>query len=245
MSTVLASQLLRAGLLDGVGALVVVPAQAAARERSPAAQVCGALSELGASVCECEAPSAADGGLTQELAEQALERTRSAGAALQLLVLDAAGLFAAGPDPGQGGPQAGADPGQGGPQAGAQAAGAQARAALAACLQSTWTATRAVAQGALLPGGRGGRVLYVMPPAPGGELAGAARAGLENLARTLSIEWARHAITVVAIAPGATTEAGEVAALVAYLASPAGAYFSGCLLDMCAGRPAQAPVPAA
>src|ERR671934_252664 len=48
------------------------------------------------------------------------------------------------------------------------------------------------------------------------------RAGLENLARTLSIEWARHAVTTVAIAPGASTSAGELAALVAYLASPAG-----------------------
>jgi hypothetical protein len=28
-----------------------------------------------------------------------------------------------------------------------------------------------------------------------------------------------------------------VAALVAYLASPAGAYFSGCLLDLTGGRP--------
>ena len=60
--------------------------------------------------------------------------------------------------------------------------------------------------------------------------ARAARAGLENLARTLSIEWSRHAITTVAIAPAPDTDAGELAALCAYLASPAGAYFSGCLL---------------
>ncbi len=40
------------------------------------------------------------------------------------------------------------------------------------------------------------------------------------------------AITAVTIAPGAATTAGEVAALTAYLASPAGAYFSGCLLDL-------------
>ena len=37
---------------------------------------------------------------------------------------------------------------------------------------------------------------------------------------------------MVAIAPGEGTPAGEVAALCAYLASPAGAYFSGCLLDL-------------
>jgi NAD(P)-dependent dehydrogenase (short-subunit alcohol dehydrogenase family) len=46
------------------------------------------------------------------------------------------------------------------------------------------------------------------------------------------VEWARHSITVVAIAPGAASTAEEVAALCAYLASPAGAYFSGCLLDL-------------
>ncbi len=80
-------------------------------------------------------------------------------------------------------------------------------------------------------GAAGGRV--VSTPAPdAGEYATAARAGLENLARTLSIEWARCGIATVAIAPGESTAASEVAALVAYLASPAGAYFSGCLLDL-------------
>ncbi|HXO18740.1 MAG TPA: hypothetical protein VOA87_02320, partial [Thermoanaerobaculia bacterium] len=78
----------------------------------------------------------------------------------------------------------------------------------------------------------GGRIVYLAPAADTGEHAGAARAGLENLARTLSVEWARHAITAVTIAPGSATTAGEVARLVAYLASPAGAYFSGCLLDL-------------
>ncbi len=77
-----------------------------------------------------------------------------------------------------------------------------------------------------------GRIVYLAPSPDAGEHAGAARAGLENLARTLSIEWARHGITTVTIAPGTATAAGEVAALVAYLASPAGAYFSGCLLDL-------------
>ena len=71
-----------------------------------------------------------------------------------------------------------------------------------------------------------------LPRPDAGEHAPAACAGLENLARTLSIEWARHGITTVTIAPGAETPAGEVAALTAYLASPAGAYFSGCLLDL-------------
>jgi branched-chain amino acid aminotransferase len=46
------------------------------------------------------------------------------------------------------------------------------------------------------------------------------------MARTLSIEWARLGIRPVAVHPGTATPAGEVAELAAYLASPAGAYFS-------------------
>ncbi|MGA8365548.1 MAG: SDR family NAD(P)-dependent oxidoreductase, partial [Solirubrobacteraceae bacterium] len=103
---------------------------------------------------------------------------------------------------------------------------------LHACLESAWNATRAAVNHAILPAARGGQVVYLAPPPGAGKQADAARAGLENLARTLSVEWARHEITVVTIALGDTTAAGEVAALTAYLASPAGAYFSGCLLDL-------------
>jgi NAD(P)-dependent dehydrogenase (short-subunit alcohol dehydrogenase family) len=74
--------------------------------------------------------------------------------------------------------------------------------------------------------------VYLAPSPAAGPQADAARAGLENLGRTLSTEWARYGITLVTIAPGETTATGEVAALCAYLASPAGAYFSGCLLDL-------------
>lgn len=106
---------------------------------------------------------------------------------------------------------------------------------LRSCLDASWNVTRAVVNIAFLsaePSLR--RIVYL---APSGEErpvqhVDAARAGLENLSRTLSIEWARYGITVVTIAPGTRTGAGEVAALVAYLASPAGAYFSGCLLDL-------------
>jgi NAD(P)-dependent dehydrogenase (short-subunit alcohol dehydrogenase family) len=106
---------------------------------------------------------------------------------------------------------------------------------LQGCLEGAWDATRAVVNLAFLPAGPSPstrRIVYLAPSPAAGEQADAARAGLENLARTLSTEWARHAITVVAIAPGEQTAAGEVAALCAYLASPAGAYFSGCLLDL-------------
>ena len=107
-----------------------------------------------------------------------------------------------------------------------------ARAALVGGLEASWNVTRALANQSLIPSGRGGRIVYVAPRPNAGEHAEAVRAGLENLARTLSIEWSRHAITPVAIAPGEDTTADEVAALVAYLASPAGAYFSGCELDL-------------
>jgi NAD(P)-dependent dehydrogenase (short-subunit alcohol dehydrogenase family) len=109
---------------------------------------------------------------------------------------------------------------------------------LRTCLDAAWNVTRAVVNHAFLPAdpspsGRRVRVIVYLAPAPGaGEFASAARAGLENLSRTLSTEWARHRITVVTIAPGDTTTADEVAALCAYLASPAGDYFSGCLLDL-------------
>jgi len=107
-----------------------------------------------------------------------------------------------------------------------------ARTALTVSLEATWNITRALVNVALLPKRAGGRIVYLAPARGSHEHADAARAGLENLARTLSIEWARYAITAVSIMPGRATTAGEVASLVAYLASPAGAYFSGCRLDL-------------
>ena len=60
---------------------------------------------------------------------------------------------------------------------------------------------------------------------------------MENLARTLSIEWARHQVRIVAIHPGRETTAGEVGDLVAFLASPAGAYYSGCAFTLGSAGP--------
>jgi NAD(P)-dependent dehydrogenase (short-subunit alcohol dehydrogenase family) len=104
--------------------------------------------------------------------------------------------------------------------------------ALRTCLDATWNVTRAVVNRAFLPAARAGRIIYLAPAAHAGEYAQAACVGLENLSRTLSIEWARYGITTVTIAAGEATTTGEVAALTAYLASPAGAYFSGCLFDL-------------
>jgi citronellol/citronellal dehydrogenase len=105
---------------------------------------------------------------------------------------------------------------------------------LSGALQASWEVTRALANRAFIPGSAGGRILLLAPRSgAGGDLhAAAAAAGLENLARTLSVEWARYGVTVVTVAPGAATTAAELAALCAWLASPAGAYFSGCLLDL-------------
>ncbi len=104
--------------------------------------------------------------------------------------------------------------------------------ALRVCVDSAWNVTRAVINRAFLPTQRSGRIVYLAPAPDAGAQAVAARAALENLARTLSVEWARHQINVVTIAPGRATSAAELAALVAYLASPAGTYFSGCLLAL-------------
>jgi len=235
------SELLRPGLLEGQS---IVLARAASRaDGSLGAAVVTACAGLGARVFELELGDGAswparegqEGG--EGTLEEAVDRVLGECAgAVQTLVIDAASVFDATVTSGS---------------TGASAAGSTAdavmgleaeRTALRTCLEASWNATRALATCAFLESGSGGRVVYLTPPpnAGGAEMIGhadAARAGLENLARTLSIEWARHGVTVVAIAPGAraagrSSPAGEVAALTAYLASPAGAYFSGCLLDL-------------
>jgi NAD(P)-dependent dehydrogenase (short-subunit alcohol dehydrogenase family) len=107
----------------------------------------------------------------------------------------------------------------------ARAAGVE---AVRAALDGAWAEIQPAAGGALAGGG----LIVLLAPPPGDAHAEAARAGLENLARTLSIEWARLGIRPVAIHPGASTPAGEVAELAAFLASPAGAYYSGCRFDL-------------
>lgn len=103
-------------------------------------------------------------------------------------------------------------------------------AALVAALDRTWNVVRATANAAFIPHG-GGKIVLVGPR--GGSAHGEAlRAGLENLARTLSIEWARHQIRPTMIAPAAATADDEVATLVAFLASPAGDYYSGCRFEL-------------
>jgi citronellol/citronellal dehydrogenase len=132
-------------------------------------------------------------------------------------------------------------------------------------VEGTWLMTHAVATKAMIPGGGGKVISVTLSPhhgLPGMVHSSAARAAVENLMRVLSIEWARFNIRLTAIAPGhfatdtlmtkypkqmvegvastvplqrlGTPE--EHAWLVAYLASPAGDYFSGAILTLDGGR---------
>jgi len=202
------AQLLRPGLLAGVSVVL-----AGAEGQGSASAIGDVLAELGAAVHGCELVCSGDPEVDDACVQQSLAGALGGPEGVHALVVDAAALFARGPAP-------------------------EGR-ALIAGLEATWRVTRAVANGAFIaPAGTGGRIVYVAPrgasacTGAAGEHAEAARAGLENLARTLSIEWARHGITPVSIALGPHTSASELAGVVAYLLSPAGAYFSGCELDL-------------
>jgi citronellol/citronellal dehydrogenase len=120
----------------------------------------------------------------------------------------------------------------------------------------TWLMSHAAATKAFIPAG-GGKILSVtLSPhngMPGMVHSGAARAAVENMMRTLAIEWARFGVTTCAIAAGQfatetlltkyppeivervaqtipvgrTGRPEEIAWLLAYLASPAGDFYSG------------------
>jgi NAD(P)-dependent dehydrogenase (short-subunit alcohol dehydrogenase family) len=99
-----------------------------------------------------------------------------------------------------------------------------------AVLDGAWLTIRPVATAAMIE--HGGGLIVLLAPRPGSAVAEAARSGLENLARTLSVEWARFGVRPVAILPGDATSPAEVAELVAFLASPAGEYYSGCAFTL-------------
>ncbi|AKT37929.1 SDR family oxidoreductase [Chondromyces crocatus] len=72
-------------------------------------------------------------------------------------------------------------------------------------LNGTFFMTREVATRAMIPAKRGRIVnvtAMVVRGFPGMSHTGAARAGVENLTRSLAIEWAAHGIRVNAVAPG-------------------------------------------
>jgi citronellol/citronellal dehydrogenase len=129
----------------------------------------------------------------------------------------------------------------------------------------TWLMSHAAATKAFIPGG-GGKILSVtLSPhngMPGMVHSGAARAAVENMMRTLSIEWARFGVTTCAIAAGQfatetlltkyppelvervahsiplgrTGRPEEIAWLLAYLASPAGDFYSGTTITIDGAR---------
>jgi NAD(P)-dependent dehydrogenase (short-subunit alcohol dehydrogenase family) len=255
-----ASELLRAGLLEG-SSIFIAGSRAPVAGARPPGSGGGSRSTEGPDGSFAEAIEASctalgarvslrgllgDGapGLDEAATDELVDRVLDQTGGIDLLAVDCAGLFTTATE------RASES------ATGARVEGDVARGALGVCLQVSWNVTRALANRAFLERERGGRIVYLAPAAAAhlapaaapavaaeddaGERseivpvqhADAARAGLENLSRTLSIEWARYGITSVTIAPGAGTSNAEIAALTAYLASPAGAYFSGCLLDL-------------
>ncbi|MEO7095372.1 MAG: SDR family oxidoreductase [Polyangiales bacterium] len=78
-------------------------------------------------------------------------------------------------------------------------------------LNGTWFMTHAVATKAMIPQKRG-RILNVIAQMwrgfPGMVHTGAARAGVDNMTKTLAVEWARYGIRINAIAPGFIKSSG-------------------------------------
>lgn len=78
-------------------------------------------------------------------------------------------------------------------------------------LQGTWNMTHAVATKAFIPRKRGRIVNVIAQIArgfPGMVHTGAARAGVDNLTKTLAVEWSQHGIRVNAVAPGVIKTSG-------------------------------------
>jgi citronellol/citronellal dehydrogenase len=132
-------------------------------------------------------------------------------------------------------------------------------------VQGTWQMTRAAAEKAFIPQRSGKVVSVTLSPhhgMPGMVHSGAARAAVENMMRTLSIEWARFNIRLCAVAAGQfDTEtlrtkypqqvvdnvhrtvplgrlgtAEEMAWLIAFIASPGGDFLSGCVITVDGAR---------
>jgi citronellol/citronellal dehydrogenase len=130
-------------------------------------------------------------------------------------------------------------------------------------LAGTFHVCREVANRWMIP--NGGRIINVTANVargfPGMAHTGAARAGVENLTMTLAVEWAAYDVTVNAVAPGIILSSGtaqyppellarsiaetplkragtceEVAAAIAFLASPAGRFITGTTLRLDGGQ---------
>ena len=133
-------------------------------------------------------------------------------------------------------------------------------------LDAVWSLTRTVAVRSMIPRGDGLIVFLGFSPLrglPGFVHASAARAAVANLAAGLALEWSRHRIRTVCLALGTILTDGlqqygedaierwrrsvplgrlgtpdEVAALIAFLATPAGAYITGTTITIDGGADA-------
>jgi citronellol/citronellal dehydrogenase len=133
-------------------------------------------------------------------------------------------------------------------------------------VDATWTVTREVATRSMIPR-RNGLIVFIgfspLRGAPGFAHAAAARAAVANLASGLALEWSRYRIRSVCLAVGTILTEGleqygadeierwrhsvplgrvgtpaEVAGVVAFLASPGGAYITGTTIAVDGGADA-------
>lgn len=133
-------------------------------------------------------------------------------------------------------------------------------------VDAAWTVTREVATRSMIPR-RDGLIVFVgfspLRGIPGFAHAAAARAAVANLASGLALEWSRHGIRSVCLAAGTIASEGleqygaeeierwrrsiplgrigspaDVSGLIAFLASPAGAYITGTTIAVDGGADA-------
>lgn len=214
--------------LGELGARVAICGRNGEKIEAARAELAGAGSEVLAEACDIREP---------EQVEGFVQRAAEWGGAIDVLVNNAGGQF---PSPAQ------------------MISPKGFSAVVRNNLGGTFNVTHEVANRAMIPQ-KGGRIVNVIANIyrgfPGMAHTGAARAGVENLTMSLAVEWAQFGIRVNAVAPGLIASSGmrnypqelvdlavskcpqkragtvdEVAASIAFLASPAASFTSGATL---------------